>query len=208
MRVNEEESSYCQNSAACQRTLTCRDLKESLLRMPLKFILGLSCSCFVPVIHNICWDCSYFFCWNFNMAEIGISRRASTGLTWLGSTRPLVLPVIFRFCYFEGKEGRRKKWGRKKERERGQREERRKNLRREGGRATLDEVSSQFERYSLSWREMHDAERGISCGSRDTRQLVTLHFKSWIRERRTYVLSLPSSFSRFWISAIFQPMVW
>lgn len=66
------------------------------------------------------------------MAEIGISRRASTGLAWLGSTGPLVLPVIFRFCYFEGKEGRRKNWGRKKERERGQREERKEELKKRG----------------------------------------------------------------------------
>lgn len=65
------------------------------------------------------------------MAEIGISRIASTGLTWLCSTGPLVRSGIFRFCYFEGKEGRRENWGRKKEKERGQREERKEEL--EGG---------------------------------------------------------------------------
>lgn len=177
------------------------------------------------------------------MAEIGISRRASTGLTWLCSTGPLIHLVIFRFCYFEGKEGRRKSCGRKKERERGQREERKEELKERGregdtrwsklyhtltifqgklekqflmtnhkliilfifcdiipGKRSWERKSffgSQFERYSLLWREMHDAERGISCGSTDTRQLVTLDFKSWLRERWTHVLSLLSSFSPF-----------
>lgn len=82
MRVKEEESSYCQNSAACQRSLTCRDLKESLLRMPLKFILGLSCSCFVPVIHNICWDCSCFSV--ETLVWLKLASLEEPRLGWLG----------------------------------------------------------------------------------------------------------------------------